>query len=157
LFIYNQYEVKTWAACSSLLPHIQAVLAHEDSLKTQTEGIAYLYFQGARWLKHTALYSDALKWHKKALAIREKVLGADHPDTATTYNNIAGVYYSLGDYEQALERLEKALAIQEKVLGADHPDTAATYNNIGLVYDSLGDYEQAQEWYEKALAIQKKH
>ena len=156
LFAYDQYVVKTWAACSSLLPHIQAVLAHEDSLKTQTEGIACLYFQGARWLKHTAFYSDALKWHKKALVIREKVLGADHPDTATTYNNIGLVYYSLGDYEKALEWYEKALAIQEKVLGADHPVTAATYNNIGLVYYSLGEHEKALEWYEKALAIREK-
>jgi len=70
---HRTYEKsKCRADCSSLLPHIQAVLAHEDSLKTQTEGIAYLYFQGARRLKHTALYSDALEWHEKALAIQKK-------------------------------------------------------------------------------------
>jgi tetratricopeptide (TPR) repeat protein len=38
-----------------------------------------------------------LKWYEKALAIDEKVPGKEHPDTATTYNNIAGVYFYQGD------------------------------------------------------------
>jgi tetratricopeptide (TPR) repeat protein len=37
-------------------------------------------------------YEKALEWVQKALEIREKVLGKENPDTAMTYNNIAGVY-----------------------------------------------------------------
>ena len=37
----------------------------------------------------------------KDLAVREKVLGTEHPSTATTYNNIATIYQDMGKLEQA--------------------------------------------------------
>jgi tetratricopeptide (TPR) repeat protein len=39
-------------------------------------------------------YAAALDLYRKALSIREEALGKEHPDTAQTYNDIAGVYYS---------------------------------------------------------------
>jgi len=101
-------------------------------------------------------YAKALEWYGKALAIKEKVLGNEHPSTATTYNNIAFVCSCQGDYEKALEWYGKALMIFEKVLGNEHPDTATTYNNIALVYQDQGDYANALEWLEKDLAINEK-
>ena len=61
------------------------------------------------------------------------MLGNEHPSTASTYNNIATVYYNQGDYAKALEWLGKASVIFEKVLGKEHPRTASTYNNIAIV------------------------
>jgi tetratricopeptide (TPR) repeat protein len=37
-------------------------------------------------------YDEALDYYTKALKIDEKVLGKNHPYTATTYNNIAVLY-----------------------------------------------------------------
>ena len=54
----------------------------------------------------------------------------EHPDLATSYNNIGVVYYHKGDYESALDYFQKALAIREKVLGVDHPRTIYVRNNI---------------------------
>ena len=101
-------------------------------------------------------YAQALLWYEKALAIKEKVLGKEHPDIATIYNNIANVYNTLGDYAKALLWHEKALSIMEKAFGKEHQDTAATYNNIAIVYYKLGDYAKALSWHEKALAIREK-
>ena len=84
-------------------------------------------------------YSKALEWYRKALAITEKVLGKEHPSTATTYNNIAGVYDNQGNYEEALEWYRKALAITEKVLGKEHPNTVSIYKNIARIYDNQSD------------------
>ena len=98
-------------------------------------------------------YAKAMEYYGKALAIRERVVGAEHPDTATTYNNIGGVYCAQGEYAKAMEYCGKALAISERVLGSEHPDTATTYNNIGGVYEDQGDYAKAMEYYGKALAI----
>jgi len=101
-------------------------------------------------------YPRALEWYQKAIAINEKVLGKEHPDTAAIYNNIAAVYERQGDYPGALECFQKALAISEKVLGKEHPDTATTYNNIAAVYERQGDYPRALEWCQKAIAINEK-
>ena len=43
-------------------------------------------------------YADAEALHKRALAIREKVLGAEHPDVAGSLTNLAIVHGSQGQY-----------------------------------------------------------
>ena len=101
-------------------------------------------------------YPKALEFHTKALNIREKVLGKDHPDTAFSYNNIGSVYYRMGNYPKALEFHTKALNIREKALGKDHPTTADSYNSIGNDYYYMGNYPKALEFYTKALNIREK-
>ncbi len=107
----------------------------------------------ANFLYDYAFYDKALVINHRLLSLCESFLGTEHPDTATSYNNIGLVYQEQGDYTKALEYLFKALAIKEKVLGMEHPDTATSYNNIGLVYDEQGDYTKALEYYFKALEI----
>lgn len=101
-------------------------------------------------------YTNALAWRKKVAAHSEKLLGLEHPDTATSYNNIAGVYSKQGDYTRAVEWYQKALVVDEKVFGKKHPYTATSYNNIAGVYESLGDCARALELYQKALAVREK-
>ena len=101
-------------------------------------------------------YEKALEYFGKALAIRERVLGTEHPDTAVTYNNIASVFRTQGEYKKALEYFEKALAIREWVLRTEPPDMAVTYNNMAGVYKDLGEYKKALEYYGKALAIKER-
>ena len=94
-----------------------------------------------------------LEYQLKALAIREKVLPAKHPDLAASYNNVGSTYSALGNHNKALEYLLKALAICEKALPGDHPSLAISYNNVGSTYHDLGDYNKALEYKLKALAI----
>ncbi len=58
------------------------------------------------------------------MAIREKALGPEHPDTAGSLNNLAVLYRAMGDYAKAEPLYRRALAIREKALGKEHPDTA---------------------------------
>ena len=119
----------------------------------ETEKYEELLFEYADFLYKYAKYDKALELEKQLLQIREKLYGLEHPDTATSYNNIGVVYDDKGDYDTALECYLKALAIREKVLGLEHPDTATSYNNIGSVYFDQGDYDTALEYYFKDLAI----
>ena len=76
-------------------------------------------------------YDEALVYYQKALTIRIKVLGEEHPDVATSYNNIGAALEAQGKYDEALVYYQKALTIRIKVLGEGHPDVATSYNNIG--------------------------
>jgi len=138
---------------SSMIPF--AVQVH-DILFQETEPFAILSTALANFYNKSADYNASLVWCQKSLTVNEEVFGKDHPDTATTYNNIAGVYNSQGQYNLALEWYFKGLAISEKVLGKDHPDTATTYNNIAVVYDNQAQYDLALEWYQKALVVREK-
>ena len=69
------------------------------------------------------------------MAIRERVLGPEHPDTATTYNNIASVYYDQGDYKRALEYFD--LAVFKLKLGINHSNTQIVAEWIEAVKSHL--------------------
>ena len=103
-----------------------------------------------------AYYSESLCYYTKVLAIREKVLPENHPDIATSYNNVGYAYGKLGDHKKELEYKLKALAIEEKVLPENHPDIATSYNNVGYAYGELGDHKKQLEYYLKALGIREK-
>ena len=47
-----------------------------------------------------------------ALSINEKALGPEHPTTAKSLNNLAGVYDSMGDYAQGRATLPARLENQ---------------------------------------------
>ena len=51
--------------------------------------------------------------YRLSLAIRESQLGADHPDTAASLNDLAGLYYAQGRYSEAEPLLKRSLAIRE--------------------------------------------
>ena len=74
-------------------------------------------------------YPEALPLYQRALAIREQELGPTHPNTASSLNNLAGLYESQGNYNEALPLCQRALAICEKQLGPTHPDTVTIREN----------------------------
>ena len=82
--------------------------------------------------------------------IRKKIFGEDHANVATSYNNLASVYYILGEYNQTKELQEKALVIRRKIFGESHASVATSYNNLASVYYSLGEYNQAKKRHKKS-------
>jgi len=107
-------------------------------------------------LDDSGRYVEAEPLLKRALEIREKTMGKDHPDTATSLNNLAGLYRAQGKYAEAEPFLKRALDIHEKALGKDHPLTATSLNNLAALYDSQGKYAEAEPLYKRALDIRVK-
>ena len=137
-----------------LARHIEAICGHGETTEQETLGNLYDFL--GYGFNQFADYDTALFWYDQALTISEKVLGLEHPDTATSYNNIGAVYKMQSDYGKALEFLGKALAIREKVLELENPTTATTYSSIGTVYHAQSDYGKALEFHCKALTIHEK-
>ena len=98
----------------------------------------------------------ARPYYKRSLAINEKVLGPEHPATATSLTNLGALLDAMGDPAGARPYLERALAIREKVLGPEHPATAASLNNLGFLLKAKADLPGARPYYERALAIWEK-
>ena len=80
------------------------------------------------------------------------MLGADHPDTLASRNNLAGAYRAAGDLGRAIPLYEQTLADSVRVLGADHPQTLTARNNLAYAYQSTGDLARAIPLYEQTLA-----
>ena len=58
----------------------------------------------------------------QSLAIRQRILGRDHPDVGTTLKNLAELYRDTGRNDKAEPLYRHALVIMEKTLGEDHPE-----------------------------------
>jgi CHAT domain-containing protein len=112
-----------------------------------TRQVIQLYQQGK--------YNEAIPLAEQALAIRKQQLGDNHPDTATSLNNLAGLYESQGRYSEAEPLYKQALAIRKQQLGDNHPDTASSLNNLAGLYESQGRYSEAEPLYNRSLAIRK--
>jgi tetratricopeptide (TPR) repeat protein len=98
-------------------------------------------------------YDTALEYYNKSLKIIIESLRPNHPNIATSYNNIGLIYYNKGEYDTALDYYNKSLKIRIESLSPYHPNIATSYNNIGLIYDNKGEYETALDYYNKSLKI----
>jgi hypothetical protein len=68
--------------------------------------------------------------YERALATSERVLGAEHPDTLASMNNLAELYARQGRYAEA-ERLSQRAALgAERALGPNHPQTKVFRANL---------------------------
>jgi tetratricopeptide (TPR) repeat protein len=92
----------------------------------------------------------------RARAIREKVLGPDHPDVATSLDNLAVLYRSQGRHALAQPLHKRALAIYERALGPDHPDVAISLNNLASLHADQGHYATAEPLLARSSAILEK-
>jgi tetratricopeptide (TPR) repeat protein len=101
-------------------------------------------------------YSFAEPWDKNCLEVVRKRLGEEHPDVATSLNNLAGLYRSQGKYEEAEPLYRSALEMYKRLLGEEHPDVAMSLNNLALLYYSQGKYEEAEPLYCSALEKRKR-
>jgi serine/threonine-protein kinase len=98
-------------------------------------------------------YEEARQHYERAVALREKVLGPEHPVVTPSLNNLGNVLQEMGRYEESRQMHERVLAIREKVLGPQHPDMASALGNLGNVLTSLGRYEEALQRHERALGV----
>ena len=101
-------------------------------------------------------YQQAIPLAQRALTVRNKMLGPDHPDTAQSLNNLALLYFTIGAYAKAKPLYERALDIRKKVLGPEHPDTAVSFGNLAGLLQATGAYAKAEQLFERALAITEK-
>jgi tetratricopeptide (TPR) repeat protein len=92
----------------------------------------------------------------RALAINRKLLGDEHPETATTLANLAGLYLDAGRSSEALAAASHALTALENALGPDHPRIASAASMLAFCWRAKGDRARAEKLYRRALAIDEK-
>ncbi|KAF8454692.1 hypothetical protein BDZ91DRAFT_786504 [Kalaharituber pfeilii] len=96
-------------------------------------------------------YDKAHEWSYRALAVVEKSLGRDHPNTANMVQQIVDTYISQGDSNKVVERRGQVTIEVGNSLGMYCHDILHAVHNIGIVHSELGEYREALEWYRLAL------
>ncbi|MDR0491604.1 MAG: tetratricopeptide repeat protein, partial [Oscillospiraceae bacterium] len=100
VFHYEYGTREDFDSFTLCLPHmVEIVLCSELCLEDDNEAIikaGRIFREAGRGLDKKGEYAEALEWYNKALAIKEKMLGEEHPDTIRTRNNIANVNKAMG-------------------------------------------------------------
>ncbi len=115
----------------TLLPHLRAVT--DAAKEREDERAASLCYQLGKFLQMTGAYTEARPLYERALAIHEKVLGKQHPLTATSLSNLGALLRDQGSYQEARPLFERALPIYEKVFGEEHPYTKLVRQNLTML------------------------
>lgn len=90
---------------------------------------------------------------ERAIAIRERALGPDHPDVAKSRNRLAILLWRNGSLAEARSLFEETLPALEAALGPDHLDVAKASQDFANVLVQDGDYDAARPLLERALSI----
>ncbi|MEO0532890.1 MAG: tetratricopeptide repeat protein, partial [Cyanobacteria bacterium P01_A01_bin.123] len=136
-----------------VIPHMARV-ATDLSLVIDDSTDAIWPFVGLGWFYESqSLWLEAERWKQACLTMTERRFGAEHPSTAASLNNLAGLYRSMGRYGETEPLYVRALEIREAQLGAEHPDTGTSLNNLAELYRSMGRYGEAEPLYVRSLEI----
>jgi tetratricopeptide (TPR) repeat protein len=80
---------------------------------------------------------EALKYAKEYIQMCGKIFGADHPNVACGWHNVASVHYKSGDLKQAIRAYQIALNICRRHLGEQHPTTIRIEKNLATSQKQL--------------------
>lgn len=138
----------------SLDRHRQALALREEvhtGSGSELEMAATLDFLAAT-VGSMGRHGEAREHLERALEIRRRVLGPDHPLLAGTHNNLGVELKHLGLLEEALGHQKRAEEIFEENLGRGHRFTVFAFNNIANTLNELGRYTEALGYLERARA-----
>ncbi len=121
--------------------------ALQEARKLSTESVR---------LRRAGKDEEARPLAERALELREKALGPEHPDVAHSLNNLAILYHLKGDYAKAEPLYQRSLAIMEKALGPEHLDVKYPLGGLADIYWEKGDYAKAEPLFQRELAIAEK-
>jgi tetratricopeptide (TPR) repeat protein len=131
---------------TSYIPHLREV---GESLMgwVEDEVLTWPFVGLGRIYEGQSQFTEAEKWYKQSAKVTrvpfgdsrsELRLGERHPDVATSYNNLALLYSSMGRYKEAFPsgtrsascaHYQQAINIAEETLGENHPNTVTITNN----------------------------
>jgi len=98
-------------------------------------------------------FGQAQQHLERAYHIRREQLGARHPDTLSTMEGLARVYWRQGRYDLAQSLFTETVEGRREVLGEEHPDTLYSMNGLAVLYFSQGRYKEAESLYAKMLEV----
>jgi CHAT domain-containing protein len=144
--------------------------------------------QAAEWeqkieeLRQAGKYAEAREVARQVAALRRRVQGADHWQTADARREVEDLrvverlsvaergqlreatallqrwyqLYAAGKFREALPLARQVAAVFRKVVGEEHPETAGRYTFLAINLDALGQYAEAEPLFRQALAIYRK-
>jgi tetratricopeptide (TPR) repeat protein len=96
-------------------------------------------------------YTQALVIYQQLVEERVSDEKESSIETASMYEDMANLYFALGNRGEEKNYYLKSLNIKEKLTKNEMFGFAKTYYKLGLIAEDEGQYDQAQRYYEQSL------
>jgi len=103
-----------------------------------------------------ARLEEADSLFQRALEIRRKAFGENHPIVAATLNDIADLRLSRGDTATSLPLARQSFVITQKVYGPDHPLAASAMQQMANIYARAGRLDLAEPLMRTAVPMMRR-
>lgn len=103
-----------------------------------------------------ALLARVRRLYRQAVAVRERLLGIDHLDVATSLVGLSAATRLAGDLEEADRLGLQGLAIRQERLGARHVATASALHNLALIRQGQKLPDEARTYFAFAAQMREK-
>ncbi len=130
--------------------------AHDPDMASGQSSELMEAYNSYNTLYQQGRYSEAEPYAKDAVRLGKQEFGPNHPNRATTLNNLAELYRAQGRYAEAEPLYQRALAIYEKALGPEHPDVATSLENYAALLRETARADEAERMEARAKAIRAK-
>ena len=146
---------QSWAACETLISHVEEVLGNEPGSEQHQLESANLLTNSSWYLierKGDVLLAEERS--KKALAIQRNILAAGDDNLLHTLSVISYAYGRQQQYQKAEELQVEILEQRINNWGETDERTQMAMNNLAQTYTSLRKYERAEELLSRVIGLQ---
>jgi len=124
----QEWNEKTWALCRLYVGQVMGPLM--DAGVSEAEKFTNVVDRVGWFLRDDGKAIDSERLLVRSLEKRRRILGAEHPDTLMSMNNLASTYWAQGKTAEAAALQEEVLEKRKRILGAEHPHTLTSMNNL---------------------------
>lgn len=154
--VFPRPEYKNRDTWSVYLPHAECLIDAAEVFDT-VESLRWdILGKLGRCFWLTGKDEKSIERNKKALEMKERVLGREDPSTLSTISNITASLINQGKYAKAETIYREILVLQEKVLGKEHLDTLVSMNNLGQTLISQRKDAEAETIHRETLVLKEK-
>lgn len=107
-------------------------------------------------LSELGQHEPSLQYRRRALDLRERVLGVRHPDTAMALTHVGHALVEIGRSEEALDAHGRALEIHVEAQDTEERTLARAHYSMAAPLVRLGRYEEAQHHLRAARDLARK-
>ena len=131
----------------TLVTHVRANMEYFKSEGNQNI-VSYMddaYAKFGRLLREQGYLKEAETLEIEVLDNRNKILGAEHPDTIFAMESLAFTSGDLGKHMEAEALKIQVLDARKRILGVEHLDTIFAMGYLAVTYHDLEKYTEAEK------------
>jgi serine/threonine protein kinase len=110
----------------------------------------------ANTYRDLSIYPEAQMQLERALELRRRVQGEQHPDTLSVMSDLVELDVYQGKFAAAQALQLKVLDMRRRVLGENDPAILKSLDNMATVYEKQGQYKEAEAVETKVLDVSRR-